>query len=171
MRFRDEKCHKDIPRGDERPSQTDLFPQIFNRKRGVASNVLALCVGVKFIFCFSSSEHFFDIKRFFLKAVTVVDGPLLRWMMCYVKRVPLRYSASNLALYFLSLPLNSTAQQSRYDNRRLALSLLSSATRGFARQFNELDIGKCVFTCMPLVRDKHNIHKKRMYAKCRNLNI
>lgn len=73
-------------------------------------------------------DNFFDIKRFFLKAVTVVGGPLLRRIMCYVKRVPLHYSASNLALYFFSLLLNSCVQQSWYmtiEKIRLALSLLS----------------------------------------------
>jgi len=67
------------------------------------------CLRMKLIFTPLSSalDNFFDIKRFFLKAVTAVGGPLLRWITCYVKRAPSHYSASNLVLYFFSLVLNS----------------------------------------------------------------
>lgn len=123
-------------RKERHPPQTDLSSrprsQIFSKMGGVASDVFPLCVsGIKLISAPLPLvlDNFFDIKRFFLKAVTVVGGSLLRRIMCYVKRVPLHYSASNLALYFFSLLLNSSVEQSWYDNRRNQISFIAPLVR------------------------------------------
>lgn len=93
--------------------------------------MFSLYLGLKLIFALlpPALDNFFDIKRFFLKAVTVVGGPLLRRIICYVKRVPLHYSVSNVALHFFSLLLNSSVQQSWYDNRRNQISFIASLFR------------------------------------------
>lgn len=70
------------------------------------------CLRMKLIFTpfFPCLRQFLRLKRFFLKVVTPVNGPLLWWITCCVKRVSPLYSVTNLALYFFSLLLNNFVQ-------------------------------------------------------------